>query len=425
VFEEDVEEAQRLFGSKMQGDREPFEFRLRRADGTPIWARISGVPMADEHGNATGLLGMFTDITAARAAEHALRESEERFRTLLANLPDIVSRFDREGRFLYISPAVERATGQPPEEFLGRNHAEAGIPESLATYLSDKLDGIVRSGTPAAVDFELPEPSGGVRKYHGLGVPEFDVDGSVRTVLTIVHDVTGQRRAEEALRKTNAELEQFAYAAAHDLQEPLRVVATHTELFLRRHVAETDDGARQTARFIQQGVRQMQALVRDLLVYSRAVHEESHTLVAVPLDEALDQAIAAVDGDNSGARIEREPLPRVIGEPGQLAQVFQNLLSNAMKYRRAGEPPVVRVWAERADSEWVIAVRDNGIGFDPQYAERIFGLFKRLHRDAYPGTGVGLGICRRIVERHGGRIWAESAGEGLGATFRFTLRPAD
>ena len=147
----------------------------------------------------------------------------------------------------------------------------------------------------------------------------------------------------------------------------------------------------------------------------------------MPLDEALNQALNSLrgyDGD-IGAQIQREPLPEVIGERGQLAQVFQNVLSNALKYRKAGESPLIKVWAERSASEWVIAVRDNGIGFKPMYADRIFGLFKRLHRDAYPGTGVGLGICKRIVERHGGRISAESEGDGLGATFRFTLKPAD
>ena len=426
LFDEDRDEAEKLFARKMEGDREPFEFRLRQTDGTTIWARISGVPMTDEHGEIKGLLGMFTDITNARAAEHALRESEARFRTLLANLPDIVSRFDRQGRFIYISPAVERAAGLPPEAFFGKDHAEAGVPEPVASYLSAKLDEIVRSGTPRTVDFEMTKPTGAIGKYHGLGVPEFGEDGSVRTVLTIVHDVTEQRRADEALRRSNAELEQFAYAAAHDLQEPLRVVATYTELLLRGYVAESDNAAQQASKFILNGVRQMQALVRDLLAYSRAVHEEPR-MFEVSLDAALEQAIGSLDGANSdsGARIEREQLPLVVGERGQLAQVFQNLLSNALKYRRADVPPVIRVWAERSVSEWVISVQDNGIGFDPVYAERIFGLFKRLHRDAYPGTGVGLGICRRIVERHGGRIWAESQGEGCGATFRFTLRSVD
>jgi PAS domain S-box-containing protein len=427
VFEEEAEEAQRLFTSKMQGDREPFEYRLRRADGTAIRTRISGVPMTDEQGNVTGILGMFTDITEAYAAEHALRESEERFRTLLANMPDIVSRFDREGRFLYISPAVEKATGLPASAFLGRSHGESGVPEPLASYLSDRLAQIVDSGIAATVDFDMPAPGGLLRRYHGLGVPEFGADGSVKTVLTIVHDVTEHRRAEEALRRSNADLEQFAYAAAHDLQEPLRVVGTYTELFLKRYAKPDDPGAKQVSSFILNGVRQLQSLVRDLLAYSRAVHEEPQRLGPVSLDEALDQAITALDGFNesSVAHIEREPLPVAIGDRGQIAQVFQNVLSNAFKYKQPGKAPSVRVWAERSASEWIISVRDRGIGFDPIYAERIFGLFKRLHRDAYPGTGVGLGICKRIVERHGGRIWAESEGNGLGSTFRFTLKAED
>ena len=148
VFEDEAEEAGRLFESKMRGDRSPFEFRLRRADGTAIQARISGVPLTDEDGKVTGLLGMFTDITEAHAGERALRESEERFRTLLANLPDIVSRFDRDGRFLYISPAVEKATGVGPEAFLGRTHEEAGVPEPIASHLSQTLARIIRSARP-------------------------------------------------------------------------------------------------------------------------------------------------------------------------------------------------------------------------------------------------------------------------------------
>ena len=427
VFEEDASDAGALFARKMSGDREPFEFRLRRADGTAMWTRVSGVPIPDANGQSTGLLGLFTDITDARASEAALRESETRFRTLLENLPDIVSRFDRSGRFLYISPAVEPATGLRPEAYVGKTHAEAGVPEPLASKLSAALDGIFDFGATTTIDFEMPTPSGELRAYHGLGVPERGDDGAVETVLTIVRDVSEQKRAEAALRRSHAELERFAYAAAHDLQEPLRVISIYTEMFLRRHAQGVDAEALEGVGFIRRAIQHMQELIRDLLSYSKAVHDESHLSAKADLGAALDEAVAALHEmiENSAATIERAAMPIVLGDERQFTQVLVNLLSNALKYRADGQKPRIRISAERAGSEWVISVEDSGIGFNPAYSEQIFGLFKRLHRDAYPGTGVGLGICRLIVERNGGRIWAESEGEGRGATFRFSAAAAD
>jgi light-regulated signal transduction histidine kinase (bacteriophytochrome) len=230
------------------------------------------------------------------------------------------------------------------------------------------------------------------------------------------------RASNEALRKANAELEEFAYVASHDLQEPLRMVNIYTQLLLKRSGAEGDPETGEVARHITGGVRRMEGLIHDLLSYSRIVHAEQPDASPADLNDSLRQALSILEERirENEAAVTFKPLPTVRGDSAQLAQVFQNLVSNAIKYRKSGETPRVHIAAESRNGDWVISVADNGIGFDAKYAERIFGLFRRLHRDEYPGTGLGLAICRRILERHGGRIWAEAA-EGRGATFYFAL----
>jgi light-regulated signal transduction histidine kinase (bacteriophytochrome) len=232
-------------------------------------------------------------------------------------------------------------------------------------------------------------------------------------------------KSNEQLARTNRELEEFAYVASHDLQEPLRMVNVYTQQLLRRFVPDHPD-AYLFAKFIEQGVHRMQALIEDLLDFSRTVHASGAPAEAVAdLGQSLNEAMTVLRNriEESKAVIETEPLPTVFGDTNQLAHVFQNLLSNALKYRRQDVAPHIRISTTRSEKEWIISVSDNGIGFDPQYSERIFGLFKRLHKEAYPGTGLGLAICRRIIERYGGRMWAEGR-PGHGATFHFALHPA-
>ncbi len=257
-----------------------------------------------------------------------------------------------------------------------------------------------------------------------------DDTGNVTRVVGILMDISARKHAEEEIRRHNAELqranselEEFAYVASHDLQEPLRMVNIYTQLLLR-HVGRQDDpDAIQYADFVERGVGQMEALIKDLLLYSRVVHPEQEHARPADLNRSLDQAISILEVTvkETGATLVRHPLPTVWGEERQLALVFQNLLSNAMRYRRKEVAPRIEITAEAREGARVVSVRDNGIGFHPQHAVRIFGLFKRLHKDAYPGTGLGLAISKRIVERYGGRIWGESAGEGCGAVFSFSL----
>lgn len=232
------------------------------------------------------------------------------------------------------------------------------------------------------------------------------------------------RDSNEQLARTNRDLEEFAHVASHDLQEPLRMVNTYSQFLIRRLGQEATGEQKEFVGFIQRGVSRMEKLIKDLLSYSRTVHTASEMAASeASLHEALRQALTAV-GDRlteTGAEITHDALPAVRGDVTQLSHVFQNLLSNALKYRKHAESPRIHISAQRQENEWVVSIRDNGIGFDPRQAGRIFGLFKRLHTETeYPGTGLGLAICKRIIERYGGTMWAESE-PGVGSTFFFSL----
>jgi len=229
-----------------------------------------------------------------------------------------------------------------------------------------------------------------------------------------------QRSAE--LARSNADLEQFAYVASHDLSEPLRKVTSFSQLLERQYRDQLDDRARQYLAFMVDGAKRMQALIRDLLEFSRVGRTHEH-FEPVDLGRALDRALDHLDDPiaGAGAVVERDPLPTVPGDPALLTALLQNLIGNAVKYRSPERPLVVRVGAVRQPDDWLLTIDDNGIGIDPEYAERIFVIFQRLHlRDEYDGTGIGLALCRRIVDFHGGRIWFDDKDEP-GARFRLTL----
>jgi signal transduction histidine kinase len=228
-------------------------------------------------------------------------------------------------------------------------------------------------------------------------------------------------RQTDELARSNTDLEQFAYVASHDLREPLRMIAIYTELLARRYRGSLDGQADGFIHTVLDGVQRMEALIRDLLTYSATIHAEPLPRERFEAAEAVRVAIKGLEPGirESGARIETGPLPEVACDRVQFVRVVQNLLSNAMKYR-SDAAPEIRIRADRDDGAWIFSVEDNGIGIQANYHETIFNPFKRLHGREYQGTGVGLAICRRIIERHGGRIWVESS-PGKGARFRFTI----
>ncbi|MEV7974093.1 ATP-binding protein [Cellulomonas sp. NPDC089187] len=230
----------------------------------------------------------------------------------------------------------------------------------------------------------------------------------------------------EELRRSNRDLEQFAYVASHDLQEPLRKVASFTQLLQKRYGGQLDERADQYIGFAVDGAKRMQALIQDLLGFSRVGRiggEVTEVAMSGALDDALDNLGSLIE--DAGATVEAEDLPTVSGERGLLVQLLQNLVGNAVKFRDPDRAPVVRVSARRVGAEWEFECRDNGIGIDPQYAERVFVIFQRLHpKDVYGGTGIGLALCKKIVEYHGGRIWLGDT-DGVGTSIRWTLPAAD
>jgi len=388
------------------------------------------------------LFTIFRDITARVVAEEQVRRSEQRYRSLVEATAAVVWNADAEGRFVAPQATWSAYTGQEPAAALGHGWLDMLRDDDRAA-LADMW--AVAQAQPAAfaIECEVWCASAGRHRWCvARAVPILDPDGSVREWIGALNDVDDRQRAERELAQTNAELarsnadlgrsntelarsnadlEQFAYVASHDLQEPLRMVASYLQLLQRRYQGHLDADADEFIHFAVDGATRMKGLINALLEYSR-VRTRGRPLELVDADLALDQALhdLSLAVEDSGALVSREPLPTVLADGRQLGQVFLNLIGNALKFH-GDAPPRVHVCAERADGQWRFAVRDNGIGLDPEFGERIFGIFERLNAGAtYPGTGIGLAVCKSILERHGGRIWVESQ-PGAGATFFFTL----
>jgi PAS domain S-box-containing protein len=434
--------------------------------GQPVEVALTLSPIRSENGAISGISAITHDLSDRKRAEQAL--SQERFlvETMMDNIPDHIYFKDRESRFIRVNKSMAGrfrlkhwtgAVGKSDFDFFTAEHAQQAF---------DDEQQIIRTGKPM-IDREEKEtwPDESVSWVSTTKQCLLDRLGNTIGTFGLSRDITARKAAEQALAdkaeelaRSNRELEQFAYVASHDLQEPLRMIASYTQLLARRYRDKLDKDASEFIGYAVEGATRMQVLINDLLNYSR-LGTRGKPFAPTDCDEVLTRALEnlKITIEDAKATVTSSQLPEILGDGTQLTQLFQNLVSNAVKFR-GDKPPEVHVSAElksipagRASpagvscgrslgeqapsegpnpqsaienpqsKEWVISVQDNGIGIEPQYFERIFVIFQRLHtREQYPGTGIGLAVCKKIVERHGGRIWVESS-PGTGTHFYFTI----
>ncbi|WP_414469115.1 sensor histidine kinase [Methanobacterium sp. ACI-7] len=359
---------------------------------------------------------------------NAVKESEMQFRNLAENSPDLIIRVDKNLKYIYINSTVEEISGQPPQSVIGKKIDEVGLPGEYLSYWIDNYLKLFKTGEIIHDEYEFPTVKG-MRFFKTTVVPEYNFEGEIETALTIIRDITGRKELEDELKelvselqRSNEELQQFAYIISHDLQEPLRTISSFIQLLEMRYKGKLDQDANEFMEYITDGSNRMRQMIQDLLQYSRVTTkggEFKQTDVESILQQTISNLKVAINENN--AYITYDPLPTVSVDDKQLSRVFQNLILNGIKFKREDENPKIHISAKRENNEYIFSVSDNGIGIEEKYYDRIFTIFQRLHtRDEYEGTGIGLAIVKRIIERHGGRIWVESE-VGKGSIFYFTL----
>ncbi len=397
-------------------------------------------------------VGVFVELSRTtallRRQADVLSKAELKFRSLLEAAPDAMIISSEDGRISLVNSQVEVMFGFRREELVGQN-IRSLVPDWKAHSMApiDSRSIVLPDGPSSPKEFWALRKSGQRYPVEISLSPLQTEEGLL--LISAIRDITERKKADEAIRELNSTLEQrvadrtrellesnealrqsnddlnqFAYAASHDLQEPLRMVALYSQLLHRKYASKLDAEADQYISFVVGGAKRMEMLLKDLLTYSQTGSSSEGPAQPIDCESVLRKVLLNLQAsiEQNSAIVHWDRLPMVQAHEVRMVQLLQNIIGNAIKYRSA-EPPKIQIVAERRDSDWLFVVHDNGIGIEPAYAQQIFGIFKRLHGQDYPGTGIGLAICQRIVERYGGRIWVESK-LGEGSRFCFTLPPA-
>jgi PAS domain S-box-containing protein len=405
-----------------------IELIALRKNGTEFPIEIMLSPLESTEG--TLVTAAIRDISVRRAAEKHLAQMEGRYRGLLEAAPDAMVVVNQVGEIVLLNVQAEKQFGYSRDELVGqkvKNIIPKGFAERLVADALRSVEDALAQQIGTGLELTGRRRDSSEFPIELMLSPLESAEGIL--VTAAVRDITTRKKAEanllnkvEELNRSNEELGQFAYIASHDLQEPLRMVASYTQLLSRRYKGKLDSDADEFIAFAVDGASRMQRLIQDLLAYSR-VGTKGRDLVEISSEEALEQALINLRGaiEDKGALVTHDPLPNVVADDMQLVQLFQNLIGNAIKYQSSGIPKVHISVTKNGGKRWTFSVKDNGLGIDSQYFEKIFGMFQRLHkREEFAGTGIGLAICKKIVERHGGSISVESE-PGHGSTFRFAL----
>ncbi|HLJ46965.1 MAG TPA: PAS domain S-box protein [Bryobacteraceae bacterium] len=412
----------------------PFETEFRRVmservparfqagfEPNAMWFEVHAYPAKQ------GIAALVVDITERRKSEHELRSAHQLVHAVIEASPLAIVAMTADGKITMWNPAAERIFGWKQEEVRGglipfvpedkkEEHQAMRVRDLEGEgFIGRELVRRRKDGSPIDISVST--------------APIRDESGAITGIISVYEDITERKQTErelsrhaDELARSNADLQQFAFVTSHDLQEPLRTMASYAQLLERRYKDKLDGSAHEFLAFIVDGASRMQRLINDLLAFSRLLHGHERALTPVDVDAVVAWALMNLSSaiKESEAVITHDPLPLVTGNEQEIVQLFQNVLSNAIKYR-SGEKPAIHIGSDRRDGQHLFWVRDNGVGIDPAYHTHVFGVFKRLHGKDVPGTGIGLALCKRIVEKHGGRIWVESE-PGKGATFFFTLQ---
>jgi two-component system, sensor histidine kinase and response regulator len=423
------------------GTRREAEGKRKNGEIFPLDLSVSEIQLGDDK----VYTGIIRDITDLKEVKEKLTSQKKYYEDLIHNMNIPAFVIDANHKVTIWNKACERMSGLLAKDVLGTSDHWKGFykekREMLADIIIDNNFESINKLYSKDIGVSFIEGGRSVENWNPMPLkdnpiyvsidagPVFDDNGNLIAVIEVIRDITEQkittdflREKTEALERSNEQLEQFAYVASHDLQEPLRTVASFTQLLSERYKDKLDDEAHDYISFAVDGAKRMHILIQDLLKLSR-IDKKTEAFTEVDLNIVFDSVVENLNAsiEESTTTLTKEELPVVTADKSQLVQLFQNIISNAIKYRNPDVKNEINCSATKGSKYWNISIKDNGIGIEPEYYKKIFVIFQRLHtKDKYPGTGIGLALCRKIVERHGGTIWVESK-QGKGSTFTFTL----